>query len=186
MAQALLLNALALYMLLAGSGGGADGQLATGNATGTGTVTVFEALTGPFPCIRIPSALSLPDGSVLAFAECRRWAGDQCFVPSNTSVAPEYNRSICMKRSLDGGRSWGALQPNITQRYSANPSAVHCPATNTTRLFFNDARSAELYSVASTDFGASWGRATPLRNATGGACRTCICGAGSRARLPVW
>ena len=96
-------------------------------ATTQRQAVVFESSTGPYPCIRIPSALALPGGEVLAFAECRRWAGDQCFVAGqpNASRSGEFNRSICMRRSTDGGRSWGPLQPNITRRYSASePRAV--------------------------------------------------------------
>ena len=105
---------------------------------------------------------------MLAFAECRRWAGDQCTVPSNTLTGPEYNRSICSRRSTDGGRSWGPLAPNITRRYAANPSAVHDRARNRTTLFFNDARYRSLYSMASADGGVTWGEATPLIGSGGG------------------
>ena len=128
--------------------------------------TVFEAsATGPYPCVRIPSALTLGTSNIIAaFAECRRWAGDQCFVDgtSNASKSEESNRSICLRRSFDGGATWGALQLNITQRYSANPSAVYDPTMNTTRLFFDDTVSGLLYSVVSADNGASWHTATPL------------------------
>jgi Neuraminidase (sialidase) len=87
--------------------------------------------------------LAMPDGALLAFAECRRWAGDQCFVDGhlNATRAQESNRSICMRRSEDGGTTWDALRPNITQRLSANPSALHDASRNRTLLFFDDAQS---------------------------------------------
>ena len=124
-------------------------------------ITIFEALTtevGPYPCIRIPSTLALPDGSVLAFAECRRWVGDGCFIDGmkNDSSAEYFNRSICMRKSVDGGATWGALQDNITERYSANPSAVFDQVRNRTLLVFNDAASEVLYSVSSSDGGSTW------------------------------
>ena len=44
---------------------------------------IFEASSRTdddfFPCTRVPSAVRLPGSSiVLAFAEARRWVGDQC------------------------------------------------------------------------------------------------------------
>lgn len=87
----------------------------------------------------------------------------------NATRAEEFNRSICMRRSADGGATWSALQPNITQRYAANPSAVHDVSRSRTLLFFDDARSGGLYFMASADGGETWGAAVPLRNASGGA-----------------
>jgi hypothetical protein len=133
-------------------------------------LTVFQSSTGPYPCIRIPSTLALPDGNtILAFAECRRWAGDQCFVRGipNASREQEFNRSVCMRRSIDGGQTWGLLQPNITHRYSANPSAVLDSARNRTLLFFDDAQTRGLYFIASRDAGVTWDAPTRLRDASG-------------------
>ena len=102
-------------------------------------VTLFEAVNtavGPYPCTRIPSGLALPNGIVLAFAECRRWVGDGCFIHGmhNDSSAQYFNRSICLRRSLDGGTTWEPLQDNITERYSSNPSAVYVRLCVETRL----------------------------------------------------
>ena len=54
----------------------------------TGTAIFRHSTTAPdgtfFPCTRIPTAISITDGSggsssvVLAFAECRKWVGDGC------------------------------------------------------------------------------------------------------------
>jgi len=137
------------------------------------TTVVFSAGTdgtNPYPCIRIPSALAIPQTNiVLAFAECRKWGGDQCFVDNvpNATRAQEFNRSICMKRSTDGGQSFGALQSNITNRYSANPSAVVLP-NNKIMLYFNDALDKTLYSILSNDLGITWEKSIALLdNATG-------------------
>ena len=132
-------------------------------------ITVFTSPLGEYPCTRIPSASTLPDGTVLAFAECRRWAGDQCFIDGwhNATREQEFNRSICLRRSSDGGHTWGQLQPNITARYSANPTAAHDAARGRTLLFFDDARSGGLYSIASHDSGASWEAPTPLHDDSG-------------------
>ena len=124
-------------------------------------VTLFQAVNtdvGPYPCTRIPAGLALPGGTILAFAECRRWVGDGCFISGmrNDSAAQQFNRSICLRRSLDGGSTWEDLQDNITERYSANPSAVFDAPRNRTLLVFNDAASKILYSIASHDGGATW------------------------------
>ena len=143
-----------------------------GIAAAAAPTTVFESRNGAYPCTRIPSALSLPGSTtILAFAECRRWAGDQCFPDGfvNATREQEFNRSICMRRSPDDGATWGELQSNITSRYSANPSAVHDAARSRTLLFFDDARSGGLYYAASRDGGQSWDAPTPLRNASGAA-----------------
>ena len=131
--------------------------------TAHASTVVFSAGTNPnqepyYPCIRIPSALFIPNTKILlAFAECRRWGGDQCFVDNvpNASRSQEFNRSICMKRSVDGGRTFGPLQINITKRYSANPSAVVLP-NNKVQLYFNDALNNTLYKITSNDLGLTW------------------------------
>ena len=153
---------------------------AAATAAAAAPSVVFQADTsagGAYPCTRIPAALALPDGALLAFAECRRWAGDQCFVRGvpNATRGQEFDRSICLRRSADGGASWGALQPNVTKRFSANPSAVLVPhpagGGGGTRvlLFFDDTVSGELYSAASDDGGATWAVARPLLSSASGA-----------------
>ena len=66
------------------------------DATGESTI-VFEVLKDGYPHIRIPSILQLDDGSLLAFAEARQ-GGDHAM------------NDIVVKRSEDGGRTWGPLQ----------------------------------------------------------------------------
>lgn len=95
--------------------------------------------------------------------------GDGCFIEGmrNDSSAQQFNRSICLRRSLDGGSTWEELQDNITERYSANPSAVFDASRNRTLLIFNDAASKVLYSIASHDSGATWTTpAVPLLDTT--------------------
>ena len=58
---------------------------------------VFEAGVDAYPNIRIPSILQLKDGTLLAFAEGRQ-GGDHA------------QNDIILKRSNDGGVTWGALQ----------------------------------------------------------------------------
>ena len=48
---------------------------------------VFRAGDGGFPCIRVPSLIRVPKTSMLlAFAECRSFAGDGC-TPQTTTGA---------------------------------------------------------------------------------------------------
>jgi sialidase-1 len=59
---------------------------------------VFVAGKDGFPSIRIPSVVVTKSGVVLALAEGRAKAADQA------------NNKIILKRSLDGGKTWGAQQ----------------------------------------------------------------------------
>ena len=59
---------------------------------------VFIAGKDPFKSIRIPSVVVTQKGTVLAFAEGRAVATDQA------------NNKLILKRSTDGGRTWGAMQ----------------------------------------------------------------------------
>ena len=59
---------------------------------------VFIAGRDPFKSIRIPSVVVTKKGAVLAFAEGRAVAADQA------------NNKLILKRSTDGGNTWGALQ----------------------------------------------------------------------------
>ena len=133
---------------------------------------IFRAgthLNSTYPCIRIPSAVTVGN-VVLVMAECRNWAGDQCFVQhhANASREQEFNRSICQRRSDDGGRTFGPIHPNITRHYSANPSSVVISAQRLL-LFFDDTVDGTLYWTGSNDAGLTWDEhATPLRdNVTG-------------------
>ncbi len=58
---------------------------------------VFEVGTDGYPNIRIPSIVQLDDGTLLAFAEAR-FGGDHA------------QNDIVLKRSFDGGDTWGPLQ----------------------------------------------------------------------------
>ena len=61
------------------------------------STVVFEAVKDGYPHIRIPSILLLADGSLIAFAEARQ-GGDHA------------KNDIVVKRSSDGGRTWGPLR----------------------------------------------------------------------------
>src|SRR4051812_15074833 len=59
---------------------------------------VFVAGKGTYKSIRIPSVVVTKKGTVLAFAEGRAANADQA------------QNDIILKRSMDGGKSWSALQ----------------------------------------------------------------------------
>jgi sialidase-1 len=63
-----------------------------------------------YPCIRIPSIVSLETTppSLAAFAECRYWVGDNCF-PVGVNGTKEDIRDLCMRTSVDGGVTWTPL-----------------------------------------------------------------------------
>lgn len=59
-------------------------------------ITVFEAGEDGYPCCRIPSTVVTRDGTVLAFCEGRQSRNDHA------------QNDIVVKRSSDGGRTWGS------------------------------------------------------------------------------
>jgi len=75
---------------------------------------VFTSGPEGFPSIRIPSVVVTHSGAVLAFAEGRKKSADQA------------ENKIVLKRSLDGGATWGALQILADDGANSlnNPTAV--------------------------------------------------------------
>lgn len=61
-------------------------------------IVVFTAGESGYASIRIPAVIAAKDGTLLAFAEGRVRAKDQA------------ENDIILKRSTDGGKTWGALQ----------------------------------------------------------------------------
>lgn len=83
-------------------------------AGGPETVTVFEPMADGFKSIRIPAVVVSNKGTVLAFAEGRAADADQA------------RNRIILKRSADGGRSWGKVSIIAEDGNKAlnNPCAV--------------------------------------------------------------
>src|SRR5689334_18121666 len=77
-------------------------------------VTVFTNGQEGYPAYRIPSLLTTKRGVLLAFAEGRM------------SLRDHAENDIVLKRSIDGGQTWGALQLVAEDSTNAlgNPTAV--------------------------------------------------------------
>ncbi len=77
-------------------------------------VDVFAGGKDGFPAYRIPSLIATKGGVLLAFAEAR------------ASVRDHAENDIVLKRSTDGGNTWGALQVVAADGTNAlgNPTAV--------------------------------------------------------------
>ena len=102
--------------------------------------TARELITGKrgwWPCYRIPSLIAAGNGTMLAFAECRSATYDDCF-PDGVKSHQVYNRSICMRRSTDAGRTWQEIV-SLTPvgDHATQPMAVYAAHTDTTVLQFS-------------------------------------------------
>ena len=106
-----------------------------GGSAGPGDsfVDIFVHGEAGFPCWRVPVVVLAPSTGILfAFAEARNYSGDQCYpdTPAGRacfrhSSAPSCvgPRSLALKLSRDGGRSWGPVR--IVDWNGANPAAVY-------------------------------------------------------------
>ncbi|MCC6446689.1 MAG: exo-alpha-sialidase [Armatimonadetes bacterium] len=81
---------------------------------------VFTSGQDGYAMYRIPAIETAPDGSLLAFAEARRYNGGDPGMENNEI-------DLVLKRSADGGRSWSSMQviEHAGDRWSAaNPATV--------------------------------------------------------------
>lgn len=124
--------------------------------------TVYAAKEAEYASIRIPSLLTHPDGTVLAFAEGRFRDHDHG------------ENDIILKRSSDGGRTWGDLRMVASERRDSlnDPSVVVDRGTGRVVLHYTrfaegyhtdkavpgyeDPRSSRNYVRFSDDAGATW------------------------------
>ena len=131
------------------------------------TTVVFAHGEAGYPCIRIPSIISVGDSasgiSLLAFAECRYVTGDGCnplgahtALPSSSSNA---SRDICSKHSSDNGASWSALK--VVVHDAAQPQAVYDNIRRQVVLNYNvhggpTRLDNPNWATVSKDFGKTW------------------------------
>jgi len=114
--------------------------------------TVFTSNTEGYYCYRIPTVVRTNDGTLLAFAEGR------------VDDSGDYGDiDIVLKRSTDGGSTWGSLivvDTNGTDRVH-NPTPVVDRNTGRIYCFFGVNGNIIAYKY-STDNGASWSSYTEI------------------------
>ena len=115
-------------------------------AGGTEHTTVFARGDQPGRAYRIPALVPLPGGEIVAFAESRA-----------NAFLDWGDIDIVVRRSADGGRTWGAIQTvaDAGDRTAGNPCPVYDSSTGTLFLPYTiDNKNVLL--VSSTDNGRSW------------------------------
>ncbi len=123
---------------------------------------IYQKGDDGYACFRIPAIVVAPDHSVLAFAEGRRH-----------SCSDTGDIDLVVKRSLDNGRTWGALQIvwNEGENTAGNPAPVVDAATGTLFLLATwnlgtdrepdiinqtSTDTRRVYVLASRDSGQTW------------------------------
>ncbi len=109
-------------------------------------VTVFQQGESGYNTFRIPAIVQANDGTLLAFAEGRV-----------NSAGDSGNIDLVLKRSFDGGATWGPLQliqSNGTTE-AGNPAPVVDLNTGNIIIFFVTDRQNPAYRM-STNNGATW------------------------------
>ena len=184
--------------------------LFVGEASGAGPlfeqVDVFESGRNGYFAYRIPAIETAPDGSLLAFAEARKYH-------LNDPGFDKQDVDLVMKRSTDGGRSWSAMKviEDPGERWSAaNPCTLVDRETKRVWLFYlrgkpeRNTYSArpgtddiQILAHTSDDHGVTWSEPIDLTSVTRDMAdpkwRTSVVGPGGgiqsrdgRLAIPVW
>ncbi len=153
---------LAVLCLALVATGCASPHAAPTRAAGEVPVDVFEGGRDGYPAYRIPSIVRTARGTLLAFAEGRATKSDHA------------ENDIVLKRSGDGGATWGPLIVVAQDGANAlnNPTAVVLPATGRVLLLYQrylkgfderravpgyeDPRACRCYVTHSDDEGLTW------------------------------
>jgi hypothetical protein len=131
-------------------------------------VTVFQSGTNGYNTFRIPAIITAKNGDLLAFAEGRK-----------NSSSDTGDIDLVMRRSTDGGLTWGALQVVLNDgvNTAGNPSPVVDQATGNIILLSThnlgqdtlteiqngtSAGTRTVWAQRSTDNGATWSTATEI------------------------
>ncbi len=118
---------LALVALLCGCARQQKAQQQKPEIPGPRQTDLFTGGEGGYASYRIPALIATAQGAVLAFVEGRK-----------ASSADHGDHDILMRRSTDGGKTWGPVQVVMKGETYAlnNPTAVVDRSTGTTWLFF--------------------------------------------------
>jgi len=159
----LLPSVLALVVLLGGCATSQKVQQQKPEIPGPEQTDLFIGGEGGYASYRIPALITTTKGTVLAFIEGRK-----------ASAADHGDNDILLRRSSDGGKTWGPTQVIMNDGTNAlnNPTAVVDRDTGTTWLFFirtstqkyktnEDIEKAKgpvskMYVMHSDDDGATW------------------------------
>lgn len=120
------------------------------------TSVPFRGATEGYASFRVPACVRAPDGTLLAFAEGRVH-----------SAADSGDIDLVLKRSADGGLSWGPLQvvDGNGSGTAGNPAPVVCSATaRTVLVFVRTAADATEERIRRGEVSAADGRRVWLRH----------------------
>jgi sialidase-1 len=113
------------------------------------SIDVFASGANGYHTFRIPALLATPSGSLLAFCEGRK-----------TSASDAGDIDLVLRRSRDGGRTWGALEL-VYEEGGARPVTIGnpCPVMDraTGTIWLNFCRdNTDVLVTSSTDDGRTW------------------------------
>ena len=130
---------------------------------------IFEASTRTdddfFPCTRVPSAVRLPGSSVvLAFAEARRWVGDQCC--PRACCGPDASEATCpvprgQPRCSGGCHPWNASAAENHPGLSADDGGADRGTLGAAEIDSVDTTDRYICLRTSRDGGQSFGPLQP-------------------------
>ena len=138
-----------------------DGVLFTDSISGIYRNSIFKTTptdsAGKVSCYRIPSITTAPDGSLIAAIDER--------VPSCGDLHWNRDINIVLRRSTDGGRTWGPIERAADfpeGRSASDPSMISNSASGTVLLMYNymdhdsTVKEYRFHVMRSHDNGQSW------------------------------